>query len=404
LHSQALYELTGYAAQKSPFYQQHNQEGRLDQAYKRGLQAVHELVQRQTQASLFDQYRPTVTRTVARPPFADTRYAGHKAPIKLADVHPWSAATRLTGALQQVIKYTENVLRAEAGFRGRLRGIDLPADWTTAIDRAFAQPKPQRAITLDLARVAELHSAADALRERLFVEEAESSASTPLPVTEESPPVVMPAPTVTEPEQAAALRNIVGEPDSISAHLLRLLWQQDWQAPPAQLAAAAPGHFLHVLLDEINARAVDQLGDALLLEGANGWQVNEEYQAGLAALFDQPSIPEVSTSAPAGGSLGAPLPNPHEADPAWAGFAEQLQPHHWELLHTLVQGAGDSAALEAIARRGYSTANQLIDEINAAALDHLGDLVIDASVDPPGIVAEAEEVLRVLIKEQVNLL
>jgi TerB-C domain len=76
-----------------------------------------------------------------------------------------------------------------------------------------------------------------------------------------------------------------------------------------------------------------------------------------------------------------------------------LQALHWALLRALLQGDASSATLDAIARRGYTTANQLIDEINAAALDQLGDLVIDASGELPGIVAEAEEPLRRLLEE-----
>lgn len=392
LNSQTLYEWTGYAPQKSAFYQQPNQAERLDRAYKQGLQAVHELVLGQTQRSLFDQQRPTVTRILARPPFADARFDGPKAPIKVAELHPWFGVAPLASTLQQVIKHSENYLRQEAGFRGRLRGIELPADWRAAIERALTQPAPRREITIDLSRVAALQSDADGLRERLLVAETEPPSAAPS-VTTKPPVTARVAPAAEE----AALRLVVGELGTGSEQLVRLLWQQNWQAPAAQLAAAVPGHFIHLLFDEINQRALEELGDALLWEEASGWQVNEEYWAGLTALFEQPA------NAPTPAAWTPPShPDQPAWDPAWTNFAAQLQPQHWALLRALVQGTAESATLEAIARQAYSTANQLLDEINRAALEHVGDLVIDAGSEPPQLLPEAVEMVELLVGQWVS--
>ena len=80
-----------------------------------------------------------------------------------------------------------------------------------------------------------------------------------------------------------------------------------------------------------------------------------------------------------------------------ASFARQLKPIHWQALAAFVQGEELSIRLDAIARREFTTANLMIEDINAFALNSIGDIVIDTADEFPVIEAESMEGIRLLI-------
>ena len=93
------------------------------------------------------------------------------------------------------------------------------------------------------------------------------------------------------------------------------------------------------------------------------------------------------------------------ADTPWQAFAAQLKPWHWQALAVValngVNGSGP-AKLDAIARRQLISANQLIDEVNTAALDTVGDNVVDASAASPSVFDEYAEPMRTLAQWAID--
>lgn len=78
-------------------------------------------------------------------------------------------------------------------------------------------------------------------------------------------------------------------------------------------------------------------------------------------------------------------------------FAKQLQPYHWEAIAALLSRIEVAVRLDAIARTAYTTSNLLVDTINNAAMDSIGDIVIDTIPDPPCIEDEDVEALTQLL-------
>jgi len=415
LNAHTLYELAGYSPIKNKFYQTHNQDNYIALAYKQGLQAINEYTQQLSNLSLFDQHQPKVARAIERVAFAGARYEGSKSLIKVADVYPWSSSESLAAALQQVMKYTENLLREQAGFKQRLRGIEISPNWAAVLDQAFTIPVARREIKIDLARVETLKVDSDNIRERLLAEDEPAMngvlAAAILSTSDDSQqtaqsvsrgyterPANTPMHLLTD---LAGVAKVMGDAATTSARLLRTLREQNWLAQPAMLATVLEHQFLNVVIDEINEQAVEHLGDALLFEEDGGWVAADDYRDEIAYILDHPGYTSVQAFVPA---ASVPLTNNGygELETEWASFVQQMQPLHWEGLAALLDEEDVMNRLDAVARTDYITANQLIDDINTFALNSIGDIVIDAGHDLPTIEMENIENLRMLMQWAID--
>jgi hypothetical protein len=80
----------------------------------------------------------------------------------------------------------------------------------------------------------------------------------------------------------------------------------------------------------------------------------------------------------------------------WARFAQQLNASQWQLLVQIEQGAS-STALSTLASSTHIMLSVLIETVNETALDHIGDLVIDANQNPPNLIEDTADGLRQLL-------
>jgi hypothetical protein len=85
----------------------------------------------------------------------------------------------------------------------------------------------------------------------------------------------------------------------------------------------------------------------------------------------EPSVPAAGTS-----SGGAVVWNTDGLDEEWQELGERLTPLHLEVLHALKSGP-NRQQLQRIAEQAGSMPALLLDEINEAAMDTVGDLLID---------------------------
>jgi hypothetical protein len=176
----ALFDrISDYHYTKSKFYQQHKSPALVDKAMRQALDAVDGFLQQRGQ-SLFDYCRPPSALALQRQPFASAVYEGPRERIEIATVSLWGSSGRLQSVIASILKHTENRLRRQYGFKGTLRGIELPAEWMLVLDRLFPaqpeipqQPKPLapgkaavQPLAIDFERVKSLTQEADALRER----------------------------------------------------------------------------------------------------------------------------------------------------------------------------------------------------------------------------------------------
>lgn len=412
LPAPTLYALAGYAAQQNKFYQAYQGEVALDDALKRGVAVIDGYVQQQQQLSLYELYLPMPTQSVIRPPLQGALHTYPTTPIVIGRVRPWLSEGGLKNDLRQILRYTENILRTQEGFKTKLRGVTLPPEWATVLDQAFVKALPKRTVSIDLADAAALQRESDALRQRLLdasevgtPDEPQLTTSAPaLPPSATSPTIV---PAIERPDDAPtglltdlpALIAIMGSATSEATELLRSLRTRQWQTVPTNLNTGGNG-FVSLLFDRVNEQAIEALGDALLFIEGDEWVVAEDYRDEIAYLLDHP---EFAAQVPVAGepmsSNVAPAATAqHDLIPTgWEECVRQMQPLGWATLAIVLGQEEVMSKLEALARSELLTANQLLDQINEVGLASVGDILLDVATDPPQVIEEYQEPLGELV-------
>lgn len=419
--------LSEYNPIKSKFYEQCNGDGVVDRAFGQALEAIDTYLRQTTQKGFVDKYRPSEKYLMKHWPFASALVvAGRKTEVTIALVPRWSSAIELHSSVTAILKYTENLLRRQRNFKGSLRGIQLPSEWAKVLDAAFpssasepkvtkrrspastemedqASPVAFAPITIDYSRVSALATESDEVRSRLIVDEATEPEFGAKPETaskpSQFPPMQAEATTklnVERPSDTPAhlLTDLVAVHDVISGdrtalNILNHLKQHDWEAETDTVHAVLEGEFLNVVLDRINERALELLGDQLIFTENDQLVVTEDYRDELAHLLSHPSSQEMEQTG------GTPTALYDDLTTEWAEFVSKMQPHHWEALSALLIQEDVVVRLDAIARSVYTTLTLLIDEINDFALECIGDIVIEGG-EPPKIEHEDFETIRAL--------
>jgi len=420
--------ISEYQPSKSKFVQQYNQDSSIDQQLRQALRLIDQFIYKEHNASLFDYYKPAEYTTIRRRAFASALYEVTLDVIEVATVPKWQSATGLQSSITTILKYTENLLRKQKNFKGSLRGIEIFAEWASVLDAAFPAPTPEvktskkrgtsgkttqtvttvvvEPLKIDFTKVGDLNKESNEVRDRLTVKEDMVGESTIIsePVSPITPdigittasketsgfnlerPLDTPAHLLTDLREVA---EILGQ-DQTALSLFGYLKTHQWEVETATIDALLDGAFLTVVLDRINERAIDLLGDQIIFIEGNALVVTEDYRDELEYLIDQTTsmleaIPQAESSA-----------NLDGLTPEWAYFVSQMKPYHWETLHALLTQQDVQSRLDGIARSSYSTVDLLIDEINEFALSSIGDIVIETG-DIPVVEEEDVESLRSLL-------
>lgn len=320
--SRFFYKIANYATGQNKFYQAYHQELALDQALKRGIETVDGYVQQTQQCSLFELDLPAQSQTVVRVPLQGAVHIYPDMLIVIAHVRPWLAEATLPENLKAILRYTENILRTQAAYKTKLRGVTLSPAWASVLQQAFVKTAPKRTVTIDLASAATLQRESDELRQRLLAaSESEADDVVTLPLADASPsnasatviPNVKPTPVLPgvilgssyaqRPEDTAdglltdlpSIAAIMGNPASEATALLRALQAHDWQMTPKQLAelkSIDQSGFVNLVYDRVNERAVTEIGDALIFVEGDEWVVAEDYRDEIAYILEHPDFVE----------------------------------------------------------------------------------------------------------------
>lgn len=442
-----LFTLAGYNAASSKFYQQHNVNGSLDAAFLKSIAALDHAQREKTGVGLFELAPSPQPREIRREPFANAPHDYPRTPLLIAQIQAEPEnQPQLAAQLSSAIKYTENILRTSAGFKGKLRGIDLPDGWAAIIERAQTLTPPTQEITdqealtddtpdagytpivpqapvqsaippppppqpvrpsrpeiaLDLSRIERLKRDSAEVRAMLTVPDEEP---TPLPVASQ-PPEVRPAEPVSagyvpiRPVDAPdglltdlpTVYQLMGsDHDNPARLLIATLRQADWKATPTTLQGSLGAVFVSTVIDQINDGAQTLLGDFLLFEEAGQWLLADDFRDEAEYLLDH--------------AYSAPLsPSPEYAllGEGWSNFAQSLEPVHWRILEALLTGTSVPETIAREAQAAHTLPSVLIETINDQALDHTGDLIMDTMVEPPVLIADAIDSVRQLMAWAVN--
>lgn len=213
----------------------------------------------------------------------------------------FSRSHELRFLVTDIVKYTENKLRATLGIRSRMTVYALPTEAREAIDAECAALLPKKemrrpakteeppayealydlpALPLDPARAAEIERASWDTTERLV--EAFEAEEKDVSATAESPvPAVAPQ---TE-EKAAEQPPAVASPYARYAAFLAAVREAD--NAKIRAAAQALGSLPDALADEINELSTDETGDILLEDCGDGWRVLDDYRDRLDEILSE---------------------------------------------------------------------------------------------------------------------
>jgi hypothetical protein len=456
LSNDIIFRIADYDPTMSKFYKKQANIVNLDDAYKKGIEAVDEYVKAATGKPLFELYQSSRTRNIRRRPFASAVHEYTDNTIQIATVHFWYGNEALGDALKNIVKHTENIVREQNDYRYKLRDIDLDPKWKNAIETAFNVAHPKRKIEIDLSDVAQLQKESETIRQRLTVDDntashanlpaikadadneqpetteahveldiseieklkADSEAVRDKLVIEEDwlePEVVTLSEDQTQlassslgylirPDDApkdlltdiTEVAVIMGESTGTKSRVIAHIMINDWQCSTESIQSILDKEFANVIIDEINEAAIDQIGDSLIFEEDNNWVILEEYRDEVQYILEHPEYQkQVLTQ-------NTPTEVYAELEDEWAEFTDQMESHYWDVLAAILSGEDVEHRVDAIASRYQQTGNILIDAINEISYETIGDILIDTAEHPPVVVEDEIDNMKELLNWAVN--
>ncbi len=365
-----LFALAKYNPTKSKFYKKFSASTDLHQGYKQALVAIDEATRKEQGKTLFQMHQPEEKRVIRRAPFASAVHAYPVNEIEIAATHAWTEVEPLAASLNSIVKHADNVLRGQAGYSYRVRGIQLTDASKSLIEAALQPEAPKPELSIDHSQLAQLAEESAALRERQLAD-AE-------PESEQPQPVEAQLVSASADEQLVAAASWV---------------PQAPQAAPAPIEIAAKPPAKPVTIDwsrvggRRQARARLRLTRfAAMADGGAAEHIGqtEQQQAPTGENV------QITASDMGGGSDNG-------AEPAASGFLQRPEDTPDELLTDLeevvqIMGASDEKRSKLIAlmmANGWECPadviesafpgefiSVIIDEINGIALDEIGDTLL----------------------------
>lgn len=294
-------------------------------------------------------------------------------------VKAYSTSTKLRNYMNQLVRYSENVLRSLYGYRGRLRGVELESELSSLVEvflkKEYTPKKNTEKATakrievkLDFDSIASLRIQSDAVRDALEV--ADEGTQKEL---------------LTDLTEVSAMLAKISKP---AREFLLSLKATDWEST-ANTAPAA-------LIEEINSVAVRFIARALIVTESGRYIVEDDYRDELDYLCEHTpesetvnktervAAPELYNSKLDGISLSEELKQ-------FIGALTSLQR---QALQAILISDDPQAALTQLAEKAMSMPEILIDEINDVAVQYLDDILIDAFDGTPTVLEQYADKLK----------
>ena len=152
----------------------------IDRTLQLAFEAADVFFSTTTGRGIFETYAADRLRAIRRRAFSGAVFDFVGRDVDIAEVLQVSGSEQLSGLLQGVLKYAENTLRRQVGFRGQRRGVELPERLEaylnlvlgSATSRPMAKPIERRTIHIDPAKIEALRRDSEQVRARLEAAEA----------------------------------------------------------------------------------------------------------------------------------------------------------------------------------------------------------------------------------------
>ncbi|MBX4151523.1 TerB N-terminal domain-containing protein [Paenibacillus lautus] len=405
-----LLDLLDYDVEKSRFYQESGRKD-LEQYAPKVIALVDSYWAKIRGHRFIDHFQPRprqVKRHLFRSAVYDHGLYGRNVVLTVVSLSEYAP---LRSYITALVRLTENKLRDLRGFKGRLRGPDVVDPEIVEIITRYLKKEIQEQleaqrrqaipeVQIDTGKLRRLQQESDQVRDMLLTEEAGQQAEVIYSqLAPESAPSVGASSGHSEdvgtstnlavPSKGRSSRKSVAKkPDVFQAVM-------DFDADPYELDSLE----VRDQLDKANVIARSVNTEESESEAANGRSMEPSGSAGDRSMQSTGSLglkplPSSEHSSEAGGIhvidphvvdvealIGMPTVGEQSwqwevEDEEWQELAERLNPTHLEVLHALKAGPNRSE-LQQIAERAGSMPALLLDEINEAAMDTIGDLLID---------------------------
>ncbi|MCM3782142.1 TerB N-terminal domain-containing protein [Neobacillus mesonae] len=341
---ESLFQLLDYDPERSRFY---IESGRYEMTNftPKVIALVDQFLYKTKGVRLISRFEPRprrLSRTLFRSALYDHQLYGR---TKVVTSIPISEHKPLRAYLTQLVRFTENKLRELKGYKGRLRGIEiedevgelvtryLKKEMQTLKDQTAKAVRPQ--VQINRSRLLQLQRESDEVRDMLLTDEV--SKSIPPSVKKKQP----------------------------ASDITQTVMNFDFTAPAPMPTPTSLTKNMDYSRDEDLDYSRDEDLDSDAVSSEQLEAVSQE----------KPEITQSMDDA----SLF--IWNVEELDEEWKDFASSLTAIHLQILYAVKHNQGELALQNAADKAGSMPA-LLIEEINEASMEHIGDLIIDNGAIP----------------------
>lgn len=405
-----LLDLLDYDVEKSRFYQENGRKD-LERYAPKVIALVDSYLAKMKGQRFIDRFQPRprqVKRHLFRSAVYDHGLYGRNVVLTVVSLSEYAP---LRSYITGLVRLTENKLRELRGFKGRLRGSDevepeveevitryLKKEIQEQLEAQRRQAIPE--VQIDTGKLRRLQQESDQVRDMLLTEEAGQQAE-----VINSQPVPESAPSVGA---SSGHSEDMGASTNMDAHSKGRSSRKSAAKKPDVFQAVMDFDADPYELDSLEVR--DQLDEANVIVRSMNTEESESEAANSRSMEPSGSAEDrlmqsmgslelkpLSSSEHSSEAGGIHIIDPHVVDvevligmptvgeqlwqwevedEEWQELAERLNPTHLEVLHALKAGPNRSE-LQQIAEKAGSMPALLLDEINDAAMDTIGDLLID---------------------------
>ncbi|WP_433938000.1 TerB N-terminal domain-containing protein [Paenibacillus lautus] len=374
-----LLDLLDYDVEKSRFYQEKGRKD-LERYAPKVIALVDSYWAKMKGQRLIDRFQPRprqVKRHLFRSAVYDHGLYGRTVVLTVVSL---SEHAPLRSYITGLVRLTENKLRELRGFKGRLRGSEAVEPEVEEIITRYLKKEIQEQmeaerkqslpeVQIDTGKLRRLQRESDQVRDMLLTEEAgqqEVEAENSQPAAE----IVTDAGASSGYGGPAAINRRTGA--SSKGHSSPKSAAKNPEVFQAVMDFDAIIYEETKVPEEARNEAKEQEALVVTEKEETAIAASEDEGTALAAPESkEPSVPAAGKS-----SEGAVVWNMDGLDQEWQELGERLNLIHLEVLHALKSGP-NRTQLQRIAEQAGSMPALLLDEINEAAMDTVGDLLID---------------------------
>lgn len=367
--------LCDYSIMGSKFYKDGHQQ-LMQEAIPRVVALADVVLLKEKGRGIFAMYGPNRPRKQSYYAFQSAVCPEANKRIDLS-VKAYSVNTRLRNYVNQLVRYSENVLRSLYGYRGRLRGVELESELSSLVESFLKKeytpkknteeaPPKQVEVKLDFDSIASLRVQSDAVRDALEV--ADEGTQKEL---------------LTELAEVSEMFSALSRP---AQKFLLSLKATGWEISANTEAST--------FVEEINSAAARFIARALIVTETGRYIVEDDYRDELDYIYE--NTPESEPAAEQGAEteirnakldeIGLPE-NLKE-------FLEALTDIQRQALQAILFSDGPQEKLAKLAEEAMSMPEILIDEINDVATQFLDDILIDTFDDTPTVLEQYADELK----------